>query len=304
MVHGIVSLLRGHFHRANPLDAAGPRMRRVSSIGAGWRGLFQLFLLGLIVVSLLPLYDVIAASFKSADEFVVNPFFLPWVPTLDNYVYAAVGARLLRYAINSLILVPLGLVLYLTVCTSAGYAFGTMRFRLRLPLFLFVLFLLIFPQLLLATQIFRLISLMHLANTAAGVILSWGAYFSPFGTYIMTTYFASMPYELVEAARMDGASHLRILAQVMTPLAAPMIATVGIIGFQAMWNELPFSLLILQDQSSRTLTLGIAMMRGEYGLRVPILSAAVVIGMVVPLLFFLVFQRRITLGATAGAIKG
>ena len=279
-------------------------MKRASSIGAGWRGLVQVFLLGLIFVSILPLYNVVAASFKSTDEFVVNPFYPPLAPTLENYVYAAVGARLLHYAVNSLILVPLGVVLYLVVCVSAGYAFGKMRFRLRLPLFLVVLFLLIFPQLLLATQIYRLISLMHLANTAAGVVLSWGAYFSPFGTYIMTTYFAAMPYELVEAARMDGASHPRILVQVMTPLAAPMVATLGIIGFQSMWNELPFSLLILQDQGSRTLTLGIAMARGEYGVRVPILSAAVVIGMVVPLVFFLVFQRRITLGATAGALKG
>jgi raffinose/stachyose/melibiose transport system permease protein len=171
-------------------------------------------------------------------------------------------------------------------------------------LFLVVLFLMIFPQLLLATQVFKLISLMHLTNTGLGVILAWVAYFSPFGTYIMTTYFTDMPYELVEAARMDGASHLRILVSVMTPLAMPMIATIAIIGFQSMWNELPFSLLILQDQSSRTLTLGIAMMRGEFGLGVPNLSAALVVAMAVPLIVFLVFQRHVTLGVTAGAIKG
>ena len=106
-----------------------------------------------------------------------------------------------------------------------------------------------------------------------------------------------------KAARMDGASHFRILVSVMTPLAAPMIATIAIIGFQSMWNELPFSLLILQDQSSRTLTLGVAMMKGEFGLRVPIQSAALVIAMAVPLIMFLIFQRRITLGITAGAIK-
>jgi hypothetical protein len=103
---------------------------------------------------------------------------------------------------------------------------------------------------------------------------------------------------------LTGASQLRILVRVVTPLAMPMIATIAIIGFQSMWNELPFSLLILQNQGSRTLTLGIAMMRGEYGLRVPILSASVVIAMAVPLVIFLIFQRRITLGVTAGAIKG
>jgi ABC-type glycerol-3-phosphate transport system permease component len=279
-------------------------MKRVSAISTSTRVLVHLFLLVLAIGSVLPLYNVISASLKSGDEFVMNPFFPPGAPRGDNFVYAAIDSHLLTYAINSLILVPIGLVLYLAVCISAGYAFGKMRFRLKRSLFLLVLFLTIFPQLLLATQVFKLISLLHLTNTGAGVILTWVAYFSPFGTYIMTTYFTDMPYELVEAARMDGASHLRILVGVMTPLAMPMIATVAIIGFQSMWNELPFSLLILQNQASRTMTLGIAMMRGEFGLRVPILSAAVVIAMAVPLVVFLVFQRRVTLGVTAGAIKG
>jgi raffinose/stachyose/melibiose transport system permease protein len=279
-------------------------MKKATAINAGARVLVQVFLLVLVVGSLLPLYNVIAASFKSGDEYMANPFFPAKAPTGDNYIYAAIKAGLLRYAVNSLVLVPLGLLLYLAVCISAGYAFGKMRFRLKRPLFLLVLFLTIFPQLLLATQVFRLISLLHLTNTGLGVILTWVAYFSPFGTYIMTTYFTDMPYELVEAARMDGASHSRILVTVMTPLAMPMIATIAIIGFQSMWNELPFSLLILQKQASRTLTLGIAMMRGEYGIAVPALSAALVIAMAVPLFMFLVFQRRVTLGATAGAIKG
>lgn len=279
-------------------------MKKVSAVSTSTRVLVQVFLLALILLSLLPLYNVIAASFKSGDEFVANPFLPPKSPTIENFVYAAVNARLFTYAVNSLILVPSGLVLYLAVCVSAGYAFGKMRFRPKQPLFLLVLFLTIFPQLLLATQVFRLISLLHLTNTGPGVILTWVAYFSPFGTYIMTTYFTDMPFELVEAARMDGASPLRILVQVMTPLAMPMIATIAIIGFQSMWNELPFSLLILQNPASRTLTLGIALMRGEYGIGVPALSAALVIAMAVPLVMFLIFQRRITLGVTAGAVKG
>ena len=192
-------------------------MKKASAINAGTRLLVQLFLLALVIGSIFPLYNVIVASFKSGDEFVVNPFFPPKSPTSENFVYAAVNGSLLHYAVNSLILVPSGLLLYLAVCVSAGYAFGKMRFRLKRPLFLLVLFLTIFPQLLLATQVFKLISLLHLTNTGPGVILTWVAYFSPFGTYIMTTYFTDMPYELVEAARMDGASPLRILVQVMTP---------------------------------------------------------------------------------------
>jgi raffinose/stachyose/melibiose transport system permease protein len=272
-----------------------------SSIG---RSAIQIFMLLLAAASILPLYNVISASFKSNDEFVVNSILLPKAPILDNYHYAAFSAQLLRYTVNSLLYVPIAVLLYLFVCVCAGYAFGKMRFALRRPLFLLVLFLSIFPQLLLATQVFKLVSILHLTNTGLGAILAWVAYFAPFGTYMMTTYFSDMPYELVEAARMDGANPYRILASIMAPMALPMISTIAIIGFQSMWNELPFSLLILQSQKMRTLTVGIAMMRGEFGLRVPILSAALVIAMAVPLIIFVIFQKQITLGATAGALKG
>ena len=279
-------------------------MKKASPFGPVARLLVQVFMVILVVASLLPLYNVVSASLKSLDEYPTNPILLPQAPTLDNYQYAAFSGHLLRFTVNSLVLVPIGVVLYVVVCVMAGYAFGKMRFALRRPLFLLVLFMSIFPQLLLATQVSKLISLMRLTNTGLGVVLSWVAYFAPFGSYIMTTYFADMPYELVEAARIDGASQDRILLSVMAPLALPMVATIAIIGFQSMWNELPFSMLILQKESLRTVTVGIAVLRGEYGLRVPILSAALVIAMVVPLLIFLLFQRRITLGVTAGAIKG
>ena len=280
------------------------RLRKVSTFGPVARVAVQAFMVILLVVSLLPLYNVVTASLKSLGEYSTNPILLPQAPILDNYQYAAFSGHLLQFTVNSLVLVPIGVVLYIVVCVMSGYAFGKMRFALRRPLFLLVLFMSIFPQLLLAMQVSKLVSLMHLTNTGLGVVLSWVAYFAPFGTYIMTTYFTDMPYELVEAARIDGASQYRILWSVMAPMAMPMVATLAIIGFQSMWNELPFSMLILQRESLRTVTVGIAVLRGQYGLRVPILSAALVIAMVVPLLIFLLFQRYITLGVTAGAVKG
>ena len=279
-------------------------MKKASPFGTAGKIAVQVVLIVLVIGSLLPLYNVLSASFKSLDEYPVNPLLLPKAPVPDNYRYAAFSGHLLEFTLNTLIYVPIGLVLYVIVCVSAGYAFGKLRFALRRPLFLLVLFMSIFPQLLLATQVFKLISLMKLTNTGLGVILAWVAYFSPFGTYIMTTYFSDMPYELVEAARIDGAGPYRTLWRIMAPLALPMVATIAIIGFQSMWNELPFSMLILQKESLRTVTVGIAVMRGEYGLRVPILSAALVLAMAVPLAIFLLFQRYITLGVTAGAIKG
>ncbi len=120
----------------------------------------------------------------------------------------------------------------------------------------------------------------------------------------MTTYFAAVPYELVESARIDGASTFRILTRIMAPVASPMVATILIIGVQSMWNELPFSLLLLQDETKRTVSLAVAMLKGEYGLRAPDLSAAVVLASSIPVVLFILFQRKITLGTLSGSIKG
>jgi ABC-type glycerol-3-phosphate transport system permease component len=255
-------------------------------------------------MALFPLYHLVATSFKSNAEYIERTSGFPLQPVLDSYVFIIRQGGLLRYFLNNLILIPLGVVFYIAVCLAAGFAFGKLRFKGKLPVFLGVLFLMIFPQMLLAIQVFRLSSSLGLINTYLGVVLVWTAYFAPFGTYIMTTYFSTVPYELVESARMDGASTLTILVRIMAPVASPMVITLLIIGIQSMWNELPFSLLLLQDDKMRTVSLAIAMLKGEYGLRAPDLAAAVSLASIVPIALFLLFQRKITLGAMAGSIKG
>lgn len=155
-----------------------------------------------------------------------------------------------------------------------------------------------------ASQVYQIASKIGLLNTRVGIILVWCAYFAPFGTYIMTTYFAGVPRELLEASRIDGAGLMRQLFAVMIPIAKPMLGTIGIIGALGMWNELPFSLLFLQKQEIRTLIQGIALMQGEFGLTVPTMSAAVLVSAFIPLSLFLVFQKHVTMGATAGSVKG
>ena len=170
---------------------------------------------------------------------------------------------------------PVGLLAYLFVCVTAGFAFGRLRFPFRLPIFLSVLFLMIFPQMLLSIQIFQICRALHLVNSYFGLILVWVAYFAPFGTYIMTTYYSTVPMEIIESARMDGASTWQLFFRIMIPIGMPMIAVIIIIGFQSMWNELPFSLLLLQKESLRTITQGIGMMKGQYGLDDTILTAGI-----------------------------
>jgi ABC-type glycerol-3-phosphate transport system permease component len=255
------------------------------------------------LMALFPLYFSFATGFKTPTEYVENKIGLPndWTGENWNYVINRVG--LPRHLRNNAILIPLALAAYLVVCSAAGFAFGSLRFRGKLVLLTLVLFLMIFPQMVIAVPMYILTVRMGLVNTFAGVIIVWIAYFAPFGTYIMTTYFSSIPRSLIESARIDGANIFQVLTRLMIPVALPMLATIAIIGFQTFWNELPFSLLILQERGMRTLTLGIALMKGEHGLPVPILASALAFATVVPLLFFLFFQRYVAGGATAGALK-
>ncbi|HBL36238.1 MAG TPA: carbohydrate ABC transporter permease [Firmicutes bacterium] len=254
--------------------------------------------------SIYPLFHVFITSFKTVSEYIENRVFLPTKWVLDNYKVAIGQGHLLYYFLNNAILIPAAMLFYLFVCLTAGFAFGRLRFRFRLPLFLLTLFLMIFPQMLLSLQIFRICNKLYLTDTYLGVILVWTAYFAPFGTYIMSTYFSSIPYEVIESARVDGASTWRILTQIATPMALPMMGFLIIIGFQSMWNELPFSLLLLQSMEKRTVTLGVAMMQGQYGIPDPTRSAAIMLASIIPVVIFLFFQKYIAKGTFAGSVKG
>jgi len=253
--------------------------------------------------ALFPLYYTIVSSLKTNADFLQNMLSLPSPFTLDNYRYSLMKGKIYRYFFNNLIVIPPSLILYLLTCTSAGFAFGKLRFRFKHGIFLFVIFVMSFPQMVLSLQIVKICNTLNLTNSFPGLILVWVAYFAPFGTYMMSTYFSTIPDSIIEAARIDGANIFLILFRIMIPVAAPMMATITIIGFQAMWNELSFSLLLLQDMSKRTMTLGLAMLQGEYGLPDTIVTSAVLLTLLVPMGLFCAVQKNISMGATDGSVK-
>lgn len=256
------------------------------------------------LLTVYPLFFAVQSSLKTDGDYTEHKLSMPSPFVLQNFVRVLIRMRMLKYLGNTLLSVGVAMVLYLFICNAAGFAFGKLKFPGRLVLFTMVLFLQIFPQMVISGQIYQLASKMRLLNTFPGIILIWVAYFAPFGTYIMTTYYAGVPKEIVESARIDGANAFQQLIRIMMPIAKPMLGTIGIIGALAMWNELPFSMLILQKADIRTLTLGIALMQGEYGLSVPVLSAAILVAACVPLVLYFVFQNFVTMGAIAGSVKG
>jgi multiple sugar transport system permease protein len=268
----------------------------------GRLGIF-LALLAVSATTIYPLLFMLATALKGRKEYLFNPYGLPRQPTLVNFANAWTHGKVGQYLANSAIVVVAGVLLSWVACGLAGYAIAQLRFRGRRALFLAILgSMMIAPQVVLIPLYSMLIHL-RLLNRHLGLILVYVTLAIPFGTYLMTSYLRSVPRALVEAAQVDGAGHLQILWWVMLPIARPALVTLGIFNFLWMWNELLFALLILQDDTTRTLMVGVANLRGQYTTNIPLLSAGLFLAALPVLLVFLVFQTQLSKGMTLGAVK-
>jgi len=263
----------------------------------------SLLLLGISGTTVYPLVFMLFTALKGRKEYLFNRYGLPLQPTLENFANAWVHGRVGQYLGNSGLVVLCAVALSWIVCSLAAYAFSHLNFRGRRALFLAVLgSMMIAPQVILIPLYLLLIDL-GLHNRHVGLILVYVTFSIPFGTYLLTSYFRAVPAELVEAARVDGATHPQILWRVMLPIGRPALLTLGIFNFLWMWNELLFALLILQNDQTRTLMVGVANLRGQYTTNIPLLSAGLFLAAVPVLLVFLLFQAQLTKGMTMGAVK-
>ena len=262
-----------------------------------------LVLAAVAATTIYPLAFMAMSALKAEKEYIDNPYGVPTRPTLLNFRNAWVYGKFGRYVGNSLIVVVAGVVLSWTVCSMAGYALSHLRFPGRRVFFFAILgSMMIAPQVIII-PLYVMLNQFHLLNHRVGLILVYGTLATPFGTYLMTSYFRSVPRELVEAAQVDGASHVQILWRVMIPVAKPAMITLGIFNFLWMWNELLFALLILQKDSVRTLMVGVANLRGQYTTNIPYLSAGLFLAAMPVLIVFLIFQTQLSKGMTLGAVK-
>lgn len=263
----------------------------------------SLVLAAVSATTIYPLLFMLMTAFKSRREYLFNRYGVPLHPSLENFANAWTYGKVGQYVGNSAIVVCAGVVLSWAVCALAGYALSHLRFPGRRAAFLAILgSMMIAPQVIIIPLYVMLIRL-GLLNKHLGLILVYTTFAVPFGTYLLTSYFRAVPRELVEAAQVDGAGHLQILWRVMLPIGRPAMLTLGIFNFLWMWNELLFSLLILQDDSVRTLMVGIANLRGQYTTNIPLLSAGLFLSASPVLVVFFVFQSQLQKGITMGAVK-
>lgn len=277
------------------MAAAGKRERRIL-----WIFALPMALLALSCVY--PVYFAINNALKDNRGYILDRFGLVQNPTLSNFVQAWTQSNLDSYFINSLMTTVGAVLLLLVVSSLAGFALAVLRFPMRRLIFIVILASLMIPVQVVLVPFYQTIVGLGLLNTRIGLIISYTAFFLPFSVYLMTSFYAGLPRELVEAARIDGAKLIQVWWYVMVPMGKPALITLGILNTLYCWNDVLISLLVLQDQ--RTLMVGIAALRGEYTTNVPLLSAGIVLAAAPIIILYIIFQRQIVSGIAVGAVKG
>ena len=241
------------------------------------------------------------SSVKPQNELLLSPWALPKEWDWGNFAAAWHGGIGL-YFLNSVGLTGVSVGLMLALSLPAAYALGRLRLRGEGLILGLILGGLLVPVHAALIPLYQINHALHLSLFPA-VLGPYVAFCLPLSVLLLRAYFQALPAELLEAARMDGAGHLRILWSVLMPVARPALATVAIFQASWVWNELLLAMVFLTEKSHKTLTVGLLDFRGEHSTDWAVVMAGVVMAMVPVLALYLAFQKHVVKGLTAGTIK-
>lgn len=268
--------------------------------GARW----ALVLVALVMV-VFPFYWMVNTSLKPASEIFLSPpafFSSNW--SLDAYVTVLTQRPFARYFLNSLVVTLGTTVLSVTLAAFAAYGFTRFFPRGATPFIVFLLFTKMLPETLLIIPYFQLMSSLGLLNSYFALILAYSSFALPFSVWMLIGFFRSIPRDIDEAAKIDGASYLQTFFLVILPLARPGLVAVALFTFLIAWNSYLWALVLTTDASMHVLSVGVANMVGEYRVQWNELMAAAVIAAVPVMLLFSFLEKHLVNAITSGAVKG
>lgn len=253
---------------------------------------YAILVLGAIV-SLFPYYLAFLTSLKSARQiFAGVPWSLPANPTFANYIIVLTQYNFPGYIVQTLIFALISTLGQLFFSTFAAYAFARMRFPGRDTIFWLYLTTLMVPNIVTIIPLFILMSTLNWVNTYAGLIVPF-VLGTPYGIFLMRQFFRTIPVDLENSARIEGAGTLQIVFRIIVPLSRPILGTLAIITFVQQWNAFLWPLIITNTDDMRTLTVGISAFQASYGASWNLVMAATFVALGPLLLLFFIFQKRI-----------
>ena len=265
--------------------------------------LMHIFLVGTALAVLYPIFMMVMSGFKTNAEIFGAPFALPNSLNFDNYAVIWNTTDVPRYLLNSTIVTLISVIVLLVTGTMAAYAISRYKFRGSIMVSLFFLAGLMLPLRLAIIPLFVQLKAMGLVDNQFGLVFIYTAMSLPSTVFILTGFLRSLPSELEDSARVDGASELRIMVQIMVPLITPAMVIAGIYNAVPIWNDFFFPLIFIQTPENKTLAQGLTSFFGEYSVNFGVLYAGLTLAALPVVAVFILQSKRFIAGMTAGAIK-
>jgi len=262
---------------------------------------------------LMPLYWMISGSFKlQTVTMAIPPEFIPSNPTLENWRSLFTGPwPVWRWVLNSVVVSLLTVVLVLIISSLTGYGFGKKKFPGSNVLFLILMLTMFLPNQVMLIPLFLLVRTFHLTSTTLGTYFAMAMPMiaSPFGIFLVKQFCTTIPNELIDAARIDGASEWRVYAEIILPLIKPALAALAIFTFNQSWNYFMWQFVLAADKFQYTVPVGVSIISrtpafGKMITDIGLTMAGGSFGAFFMILFFIVFQQYFVRGITIGAVKG
>ena len=251
------------------------------------------------------LFFMIINSFKTQTDYILSPLALPKEINFSNYETMYKSYNVIKLFANSLIIVSSAIFIEILLCSLAAYAFAKTKFKGKNLIFLFFISMLIIPTQVLMLPLYMMFAKINLINTRISLIIIYFAVSIPFALYFLTTNFRKIPDEIMESARIDGASYFRIYWSIILPIGKPALITLFILDYVWIWNELVLGLIFLQSEEIKTMTVAAATILGNrYSFNQPLLLTGLFLSCLPILILYSFAARFIMKGTTAGAVKG
>jgi alpha-glucoside transport system permease protein len=263
-------------------------------------------LIAIAVIWLIPTVGLAVTSFRPRGDIQASSWWsslFDWSFTLDNYDEVLSRGNMDSSFVNSLIITIPSTLLPLAIAALAAYAFSWIRFPFRDTIFLLIVALMIVPIQMALVPLLRLFRDWGVADWYIGIWLAHTAFGLPLGIFLLRNFFIALPRDLIEAARVDGASNLRIFLKVVVPLSVPALAAYAIFQFLWVWNDLLMALIFVQNSDLWPMTIRVNQLQSQFGGEWHLLSSGAFLLMIVPLIVFFALQRYFVQGLLAGSVK-
>lgn len=260
----------------------------------------------IVVIWMIPFMVAFFTSFKTMDEiFMLRNFWSPprnW--TIENFKIAWSEGRMQRYFLNTFLVTSISVLATLFLSSLSAFALSWYNFKLKTVILVIFVAGMLIPFQMLLIPVYRFSLATGLYDSLMGVILFHVAFQIGFCTFFLRNFMVTIPTSLFEAAKIDGANPFVIYSKIIMPLVKPAVAALSILEFTWIWNDYLWSLILLQSDSKKTVTIGLTALQGQWISSWNVIAAGALLAAIVPVTVFLIFQRYFIEGLTLGSVKG